>query len=57
VLSDAQARALGEGEYWKYILICTPILIMAAYTTFRLIEKPCMARSKNLSEKFAILLN
>jgi peptidoglycan/LPS O-acetylase OafA/YrhL len=56
IFSDTQSIALSEREYWQYILICTPILIFAAYMTFRLIEKPCMAKSKYLSEKIRGIL-
>ncbi|HTR07853.1 MAG TPA: acyltransferase [Paraburkholderia sp.] len=42
-------KSLTALEHWSLILLITPILIIASYTTFRFIEKPAMQCTEGVS--------
>jgi len=42
VIGSEAARELSTAAHWTVILFLSPILMLASYTTNRLIEKPCM---------------
>ncbi len=42
IMSPLRAAALSAFEHWSVVIICSPLLVLLAFTTFRLIERPAM---------------
>ena len=42
VIGTSKASSMSPSEHWGWVILCTPILILGCFTTYRLIEKPAM---------------